>query len=79
MRKSNGYRDTTSKNGSLTAHISAELSDRVRIYCSRQNIATGKFIEDCVSARLDVLEREALSSMPKEMLIELLLAKKKEG
>ena len=76
MRKINSYRDTSSKDGSLTAHISFEVAERIRIYCSQQNIATGKFIEDCLKAQLDILEREAYNSMPKEMLIELLLAKK---
>ena len=79
MRKRENYRDTSSKDGSLTAHISAETAERVRVYCARQNVSTGKFIEDCIKAQLDILEREALNSMPKEMLIELLLAKKKEG
>ena len=76
MKKRESYRDTVSKNGSLTAHISAETAERVRVYCSRQNIATGKFIETCIKKELDILEREAYNSMPKEMLIELLLAKK---
>lgn len=79
MRKTNNYRDTSSKDGSLTAHISLETAERVRVYYYRQNIATGKFIEDCLNAQLDILEREAYNSMPKEMLIELLLTKKKEG
>lgn len=79
MQKVKTYRNTLSKDGSLTAHIPSDTANRIRIYCSRQNIAVGKFIEDCISDQLDILEREAYNSMPKEMLIELLLAKKKEG
>ena len=76
MKKSQTYRDTVSKDGTLTAHLSAVTAGRVRNYCSRQNLAIGKFTEDCVIAQLDILEREALNSMPKEMLVELLMAKK---
>ena len=76
MKKREGYRNTLSIDGRLTAHISSVTAERMRNYCSRQNIAMGKFAEDCINAQLDVLEREALNSMPKEMLIELLLAKK---
>ena len=76
MKKRESYRDTISKDGGLTAHISARTAERMRNYCSRQNVAVGRFAEDCINARLDVLEREAYNSMPKEMLVELLLAKK---
>lgn len=76
MNKRETYRDTVSKNGGLTAHISAATAERMRSYCQKQNIAVGKFSEDCINAQLDILEREAYSSMPKEMLIELLCAKK---
>ena len=76
MKKRDGYRNTLSVDGRLTAHISADTAERIRNYCSRQNIAMGKFAEDCIIAQLDILEREALNSMPKEMLIELLLSKK---
>lgn len=79
MKKNENYRKTLSKDGRLTAHISALTAERMRTYCSRQNIAIGKFTEDCVNAQLDILEREAYSSMPKEMLVELLLTKKNGG
>jgi len=76
MNKRETYRDTVSKDGTLTAHISAEIAKKIKKYCSSQNISATKFIEDCINKELDVLEREAYNSMPKEMLIELLLAKK---
>ena len=76
MKKIYTYRDTISKDGTLTAHISAAVAAKVKNYCSNQNIASGKFIEDCVTKQLDILEREAYNSMSKEMLVELLLAKK---
>lgn len=76
MKRRETYRDTVSKDGGLTAHISAKTAERMRIYCQQQNIAVGKFSEDCIKAQLDVLEREAYNNMPREMLIELLCAKK---
>lgn len=77
MQKINkNYRNTVSKDGGITAHIPPLTAERVRKYCRQQDIAVGEFIEMCVNSELDVIERDALNSMPKEMLIELLLAKK---
>lgn len=76
MRKTNNYRDTSSKDGSLTPHLYSPVSDRIRAYCEKHDVPVGKFVADCMTAQLDALEREELNSMPKEMLIELLLAKK---
>ena len=76
MRKNNSYRDTVSKDGSLTPHLYSPVSDRIRAYCEKHDDPVGKFVADCMTAQLDVLEREELNSMPKEMLIELLMAKK---
>lgn len=76
MKKQESYRNISSKDGKISAHISAPTSDRLRTYCKQRNIAVTRLVEDCINAQLDVLEREAYNDMPKEMLIELLLSKK---
>lgn len=37
-----------------------------------------RFVEDCVSKQMDILERDELNDMPKEMLIELLMSRKED-
>lgn len=75
-RNTDGYRNTPSKDGSFSPRLSPKTTRRLIRYCESQNFNKMKFVEDCVNERLDVLERETLNSMPKEMLIELLMAKK---
>ena len=76
MKKNNGFRKTSSKDGSLTPHLYDPIATHIRNYCEQQNISVSKFVEDCIKKQMDVLEKEAYNNMPKEMLIELLLAKK---
>lgn len=74
--KSYNYRNTPSRDGSFSPKLSEKTSKRIVKYCEQMNINKTKFVEDCVIAQLDILEREALNSMSKEMLIEMLLAQK---
>lgn len=76
MKKIETYRDTISKDGSLTPHLYNPVANRIRKYCESNNISISKFVTDCMNNQLDILEREAYNNMPKEMLIELLCAKK---
>lgn len=76
MQKREQFRNTSSKDGSLSVHLKGQLASRVRSYCQEQNVSILKFIETCVSSQLDNLERESLLNMPKEMLIELYLTEK---
>lgn len=75
-RNTDGYRNTPSKDGSFSPRLSPKTTRRLIRYCESQNFNKTKFVEDCVNERLDVLERETLNSMPKEMLVELLMSKK---
>ena len=75
MNKRVNYRESASSDGSLTPHLFNPIAERVRNYCKQQNISVSKFVEECISAHLDTLEREALNNMTKEMLIELLMTK----
>lgn len=75
-RNTDGYRNTPSKDGSFSPRLSPKTTRRLIRYCESQNFNKTKFVEDCVNERLDDLERETLNSMPKEMLVELLMSKK---
>lgn len=74
-RNTDTFRKTMSKDGCFSPRISPKTTRRLIRYCESQNFSKSKFVEDCINERLDVLERETLSSMPKEMLIEMLLQK----
>ena len=75
MRKRNEslYRETTSKNGTFSTHVSAKTAARIRRYCALTNINKTKFVEDCINKQLDALERECLDKLTKEELIALVL------
>jgi hypothetical protein len=68
-----GYFDSKSKDGGLSAHISRETAERVKPYCKAHNLNCKHFIEDCINARMDDLEKEELIQKPKEEIIDLYL------
>ena len=76
MKRRETYRNTVSRNGSLTPHLFKTDADRIRKYCEINDISISKFVTDCMNKQLDILEREAYNNMLREMLIELLCAKK---
>lgn len=76
MRKRDKYKNTESKDGSLTPHLYDPIASRIRSYCKQQNISVSKFVGECVESQISVLERKYLEDMPKEMLIELYLTEK---
>lgn len=67
------YRDTYSKDGTISTIIPKETAERVRRYCKAKNLNKTKFIERCCIERLDALEPELYQEMPKDVLIEWLL------
>ena len=78
-RHESNYRNTPTKDGCFSPKLSRKVSRRIIRYCEQQDLNKTKFVECCVAERLDTLEREALNSMPKEMLIEMLLTEKLGG
>ena len=70
------YRNTVSKDGRLTIHLLPKTAERVREYCRSHDQSVMKFIEDVVNDQLDMLIRDELASLSKEMLVELILAGK---
>ena len=73
-RNEDGYRHTLAKNGSLTVHLSPDITEKIMAYCQRNNLNKAKFVEDCVKKQLIVAEREELTKMDHDMLVELCLA-----
>ena len=71
------YRHTRTKDGGFSPKLSQPVVKRLIRYCEQQNLNKTKFVEKCVTERLEVLEKEALNNMPKEMLIEMLLCQYK--
>jgi len=72
-RKENNLRNTTSKDGSFSPHISHQTAERIRKYCKLTNQNKTKFVEQCCNERLDVLEVEQLQKLSKEELIKLII------
>ena len=80
MAKNNdSYRNITSKDGSLTPHLYDPIAQRIRDYCKQQDISISQFVENCVSEKLDVLEKEAVINIPHEMLVEMYLVEKRRN
>lgn len=77
-RNEENYRNTPSRDGCFSPKLSEKVSKRIIRFCEKQDINKTHFVETCVMERLDYLEREALSNLPKEMLIEMLLAGQEE-
>lgn len=71
------YRYTHTKDGGFSPKLSQPVVKRLIRYCEQQNLNKTKFVEKCVTERLEVLEKEALNNMTKEMLIEMLLCQYK--
>lgn len=77
MRKRNelNYRDVKSNDGTFSPHINRTTTERLSRYCKMTNQNRTRFVEQCVNAQLDILEREALVSKSKEELIEMILGR----
>ena len=70
-RTETNYRDTRSKDGTLSPIIGASTAARIRRHCARMNINKTKFIEGVLNKALDDLEEQYYQSLSKEELIEL--------
>lgn len=73
VRVETGFRNTISKDGKSSPHIGKEVTRRAKEYCERMNTNYSKFVENCINAWLDVHEREALESMDKRELVDIIL------
>ena len=67
------FRNITSKDGSVSANLPAKIGMRITRYCMEKNINRTRFIEQCCSEKLDVLEKEMLQEKSKDELIAIIL------
>ena len=74
-REEQNYRNVRSNDGTFSPHINKTTADRLSRYCKMTNRNRTRFVEHCINAQLDVLEREALMSKSKEELIDYILAR----
>ncbi len=72
-RVENGYRNSKSKDGTISFTVGKPLADRIRKYCKRHNTNKTKFVEACVTVQLSILEMQDYESYSKAELIALLM------
>lgn len=70
-----GFKNSTSKDGSLSAHISKYTNDRLARYCKEAGLNRTRFIEECINEKLETAEKDLYMSKSKEELVEILLAR----
>ena len=63
------------KTRTFIPHIGKATAKRLFKYCRLANINKTRFVEQCINARLDILERNYYESLSKEELIRLLMGK----
>lgn len=73
-RGRHGYSESQNKKGEFVAHVEAPIARRLERYCSIKKLTKTQFVNDCVRAQLDTLEKDIYNSMTREELLEILLS-----
>lgn len=66
------YRNSKSKNGSLSLKLSPETAQAVKEYCHLNNLNCTKFVEQIMAEKMQELEQNKYDGLTKEELIEML-------
>ena len=74
-RNETSFRNAKSQDGTFSPHLNKATSERLTRYTRMTNQNRTRFVEHCVNAQLDTLEKEFFLSKSKEELIEMLLAR----
>lgn len=74
-RNETQYRNAKSQDGTFSPHLNKATSERLSKYCRMSNQNRTRFVEHCVNAQLDNLEKEFFMSKSKEELVEIILSK----
>lgn len=72
-RKSDGFRNTTSKNGELSPRIKPEVAVRLKAYTKLINKNVSLIVNEALAEYLDMHETEPLMNLDKEQLAKLYL------
>jgi len=75
QRNEDGFRNTVTKDGGFSPHLGEKTATRLTAFCRITNQNKTKFVEACINAQLDHLERQELMKKTKEELIVLYLNK----
>ena len=71
-----GYRETSSKDGTLSITISPDVASRIVAHCKRMDINKTKFVNAEMKRAMDRIENEWLLSLSKEELVEMIISGK---
>ena len=75
-RSEERYRNTNSKDGTLSVIISPEVASRIVEHCKRMDISKTKFVNAEMKKAMDRVENEWLLSLTKEELVEMIISGK---
>lgn len=64
-----GYRNTRSKDGSLSLHLSPEINVVIKAYCQPRGYDKASFIEFCLVEMLNELFQNQYTNMSREELV----------
>ena len=74
-RNETSFRNAKSQDGTFSPHLNKTTSERLSKYCRMSDQNRTKFVEYCINAQLDILEKDFYLSKTKEELVEILLSK----
>lgn len=74
-RNETSFRNAKSQDGTFSPHLNKTTSERLSRYCKMSDQNRTKFVEHCINAQLDILEKDFYLSKTKEELVEMLLSK----
>lgn len=72
-RGRHGYSVSQNSKGEFVAHIEPQTARRMERYCRIKRLTKTQFVNDCVAAQLDLVEKDIYKSMTREELLEILL------
>lgn len=72
-RKSDGFRNSTSKNGEISPKIKPDVAIRVKAYAKLINKNVSLVVNEALTEYLDAHETEPLMNLDKEQLAKLYL------
>jgi len=76
-RVQNGFKRSSSKDGTLSIQIDADLAEPIRKHCRIMNVNCRKFVTDLIRDGFDEVQKNKYNNLTKEELIEVI--KKLEG
>ena len=76
-RNEDGYRDTESKDGTISSRIEGETAMRVKLICKHRNISKTKYINQAVKEKLERDIQNAKIEISMEEWFDYVIAKER--